>query len=200
LEPFEEETRARGFQIIAGVDEAGRGPLAGPVVAAAVILPRIQKLEGVTDSKLLTPTQREAAYGLIREKAVAVGVGIVEAEEIDRLNILQASRKAMQLAVCHLFLFPDFLLVDGIHAINLSLPQQAIPQGDRRCLSVAAASIIAKVCRDRLMLIYHEEFPEYNFAQHKGYATPEHLQALRQYGYCPIHRRSFKRVKQLPLL
>ncbi len=200
MEPFEEETRARGFQIIAGVDEAGRGPLAGPVVAAAVILPRIQKLEGVTDSKLLTPTQREAAYGLIREKAVAVGVGIVEAEEIDRLNILQASRKAMQLAVCHLFLFPDFLLVDGIHAINLSLPQQAIPQGDRRCLSVAAASIIAKVCRDRLMLIYHEEFPEYNFAQHKGYATPEHLQALRQYGYCPIHRRSFKRVKQLPLL
>lgn len=170
------------------------------MVAAAVILPRIQKLEGVTDSKLLTPTQREAAYGLIREKAVAVGVGIVEAEEIDRLNILQASRKAMQLAVCHLFLFPDFLLVDGIHAINLSLPQQAIPQGDRRCLSVAAASIIAKVCRDRLMLIYHEEFPEYNFAQHKGYATPEHLQALRQYGYCPIHRRSFKRVKQLPLL
>lgn len=200
MEPFEEETRARGFQIIAGVDEAGRGPLAGPVVAAAVILPRIQKLEGVTDSKLLTPTQREAAYGLIREKAVAVGVGIVEAEEIDRLNILQASRKAMQLAVCHLFLFPDFLLVDGIHAINLNLPQQAIPQGDRRCLSVAAASIIAKVCRDRLMLIYHEEFPEYNFAQHKGYATPEHLQALRQYGYCPIHRRSFKRVKQLPLL
>ncbi len=200
MEPFEAETRARGFQIIAGVDEAGRGPLAGPVVAAAVILPRVRKLEGIADSKLLTPAQREAAYGLIRKKAVAVGVGIVEAEEIDRLNILQASRKAMQLAVCHLFLFPDFLLVDGIHAIDLNLPQQAIPQGDRRCLSVAAASIMAKVCRDRLMQIYHEEFPEYNFAQHKGYATPEHLQALRQYGYCPIHRRSFKWVNQIPLL
>ncbi len=200
MEPFEAETRARGFQIIAGVDEAGRGPLAGPVVAAAVILPRVRKLEGIADSKLLTPAQREAAYGLIRKKAVAVGVGIVEAEEIDRLNILQASRKAMQLAVCHLFLFPYFLLVDVIHAIDLNLPQQAIPQGDRRCLSVAAASIMAKVCRDRLMQIYHEEFPEYNFAQHKGYATPEHLQALRQYGYCPIHRRSFKWVKQIPLL
>lgn len=200
MEPFEAETRARGFQIIAGVDEAGRGPLAGPVVAAAVILPRVRKLEGVADSKLLTSTQREAAYGLIRKKGVAVGVGIVEAEEIDRLNILQASRKAMQLAVCHLFLFPDFLLVDGIHQIDLNLPQQAIPQGDRRCLSVAAASIIAKVCRDRLMQIYHEEFPEYNFAQHKGYATPEHLRALRQYGRCPIHRRSFRWVNQPVLL
>jgi ribonuclease HII len=200
VEPFEAEVRARGFRLIAGLDEAGRGPLAGPVVAAAVILPETGKLKGVNDSKKLSASQREELFSLLFEKARAVGIGIVEAEEIDRLNILRASLKAMKLATENLPLRPDFLLIDGIHSLTLPLAQQAIPQGDQRCLSIAAASIVAKVTRDRLMMAYHDQYPQYNFAQHKGYGTKEHLQAIRQYGCCPLHRQSFKAIYQLTLL
>jgi len=200
VEPFEAEVRIRGFRVVAGLDEAGRGPLAGPVVAAAVVLPPKGKWTGVDDSKKLSPAQRENIFPLLLEKALGVGVGIVEAQEIDRLNILQASLKAMQLAVEKLPLPPDFLLIDGIHALRLPLPQQTIPKGDQRCLSIAAASIVAKVTRDRLMTAYHDQYPQYNFARHKGYGTKEHLQAIRKYGCCPLHRQSFRTIYQLSLL
>jgi ribonuclease HII len=199
-EPFEDQARKQGFQSIAGVDEAGRGPLAGPVVAAAVVIPRIRGLKGVADSKTLTADQREKALSLIQKRALGIGIGIVEAEEIDRLNILQASLKAMALAVKNLPLPPDFLLIDGLHSLNLPLQQQAIPKGDGRCLSIAAASIVAKVARDRLMEAYHQIYPQYNFAKHKGYGTREHLRAIQKHGCCPIHRQSFKTIYQLSLL
>jgi ribonuclease HII len=200
VEPFEAEVRARGYRVIAGLDEAGRGPLAGPVVAAAMVLPETGNWQGVDDSKKLSAGQREEVYSLLQEKARAVGIGIVEAQEIDRVNILQASLKAMKLAVESLPLRPDFLLIDGIHSLNIPLAQKAIPKGDQRCLSIAAASIVAKVTRDRLMRAYHDQYPQYNFAQHKGYGTKEHLQAIRQYGCCPLHRQSFRAIYQLSLL
>jgi len=199
-EPFEEKAREQGFQVIAGLDEAGRGPLAGPVVAAAVVLPATRTLKGVADSKTLTAEQREKALVLIRKRALGIGVGIVEAEEIDRLNILQASLKAMELAVKSLPFPPDFLLIDGLHTLHLPLRQQAMPKGDGRCLSIAAASIVAKVTRDGLMVAYHEKYPQYNFAKHKGYGTREHLQALQKHGCCPLHRQSFRTIYQLALL
>ena len=200
MEPFEAEVRTRGFRVIAGLDEAGRGPLAGPVVAAAVVLPPKGNWTGVDDSKKLSAGQRENLFPLLYEKALGVGVGIVGVQEIDRLNILQASLKAMQLAVEKLPLPPDFLLIDGIHALRVPLPQQTIPKGDQRCLSIAAASIVAKVTRDRLMTAYHDQYPQYNFARHKGYGTKEHLQAIRKYGCCPLHRQSFRTIYQLSLL
>ena len=200
MEPFEAEARARGFRVIAGLDEAGRGPLAGPVVAAAVVLPETGKWEGIDDSKKLSAGQREKAFSQLLKKARGVGIGIVEAQEIDRLNILRASLKAMKLAVENLPLRPDFLLIDGIHSLSLPLAQQAIPKGDQRCISIAAASIVAKVTRDQLMMAYHDQYPEYNFAHHKGYGTKEHFQAIRQYGCCPLHRQSFKAIYQLTLL
>ena len=200
MEPFEEEVRSRGFRVVAGLDEAGRGPLAGPVVAAAVVLRPDGPLRGIDDSKKLSAARREEIFGLLSAKAGALGVGIVEAREIDRLNILKASLKAMELAVENLAVMPDFLLIDGIHSLNLPLAQRAIPKGDRRCFSIAAASIVAKVTRDRLMMAYHEKYPEYNFARHKGYGTKEHLEAIRRYGCCPIHRQSFKSIYQPSLL
>jgi ribonuclease HII len=200
MEPFEAEARARKFRVIAGLDEAGRGPLAGPVVAAAVVLPEVGRLKGIDDSKKLSAGQREEAFSLLLKEATAVGIGIVEAPEIDRLNILRASLKAMELAVENLPLTPDFLLIDGLHSLSLPLSQLAVPKGDQRCLSIAAASIVAKVTRDRLMMAYHDKYPEYNFAQHKGYGTKAHLQAIRKYGCCPLHRQSFKTIYQLSLL
>jgi ribonuclease HII len=199
-EPFEAQARNQGFRVIAGLDEAGRGPLAGPVVAAAVVLPPTRSMKGVADSKTISAEQREKALVLIQEKALGIGVGIVEAEEIDRLNILRASLKAMKLALQGLFLSPDCLFIDGLHTLDLPLKQQAIPKGDGRCLSIAAASIVAKVTRDRLMVDYHERYPQYNFARHKGYVTREHLQAIRDHGCCPIHRQSFRTIYQLSLL
>ena len=199
-ELFEEKARRQGFQVITGLDEAGRGPLAGPVVAAAVVLPRTRSMQGVADSKTLKAEQREKALSLIRKRALGIGVGIVEAEEIDRLNILQASLKAMELALQDLSLSPDCLLIDGLHTLRLPLNQQAIIKGDGRCLSIAAASIVAKVTRDRLMVDYHERYPQYNFARHKGYGTREHLQAIREHGCCPLHRQSFRTIYQLSLL
>jgi len=169
-------------------------------VAAAVILPPMKKWVGVDDSKKLSPEQREKAFSLILQQEAAVGIGIVDAREIDRLNILRASLKAMEQAVQNLPLSPDFLLIDGIHSLTLPLAQRAIPKGDQRCQSIAAASIVAKVTRDRLMVAYHAEYPQYNFAKHKGYGTKEHLQAIRQYGHCPIHRQSFKPIYQLSFL
>ena len=200
MEPFEKEIRARGFRLVAGLDEAGRGPLAGPVVAAAVILPPRARLSGVDDSKKLSPKQREEAFALLQEKASAIGIGIVEAGEIDQMNIHQASLRAMEKAVAELPVVPDFLFIDGLHTLNLSLPQKAIVKGDQKCLSIAAASVVAKVTRDRIMTAYHEEYPEYNFVRHKGYGTKEHFQAIEKYGCCPLHRQSFRRIYQLTLL
>jgi ribonuclease HII len=200
VEPFEKEIRAKGFRLVAGLDEAGRGPLAGPVVAAAVVLPHRARLPGVDDSKKLSAPKREEIFSLLQKKASAIGVGIVEAEEIDRLNIHQASLKAMEKAVAALPLPPDFLLIDGLFTLNLPLPQMAVVKGDQKCLSVAAASIVAKVTRDRIMIARHREYPEYNFARHKGYGTKEHLQAIEKYGRCPLHRLTFRRHRQPVLL
>lgn len=200
MEPFEKEIRAKGFRLVAGLDEAGRGPLAGPVVAAAVVLPHRARLPGVDDSKKLSAPKREEIFSLLQKKASAIGVGIVEAEEIDRLNIHQASLKAMEKAVAALPLPPDFLLIDGLFTLNLPLPQMAVVKGDQKCLSVAAASIVAKVTRDRIMIARHREYPEYNFARHKGYGTKEHLQAIEKYGRCPLHRLTFRRHRQPVLL
>lgn len=188
---FEQQARSRGYTQIAGIDEAGRGPLAGPVVAAAVILQPDLPLIGVNDSKKLTERQRELLFELIQQQALAVGVGIVDAATIDRINILQATRQAMLEAVHQLALQPDLLLIDGITPIATQLPQQTIKQGDQRSASIAAASIIAKVTRDRLMLDYDQQFPHYGFARHKGYGSAAHLAALRSHGPCPIHRLSF---------
>lgn len=200
MEPFEKEIRAEGFKLVAGLDEAGRGPLAGPVVAAAVVLPTRVRLPGVDDSKRLSAKQREESFSLLQKSASTIGIGIVEAEEIDQLNIHRASLKAMEKAVSALSCCPDFLLIDGLFTLNLPLPQKAIVKGDQKCLSVAAASIVAKVTRDRIMMAYHREYPEYNFARHKGYGTREHLEAIEKYGRCPLHRRTFRRNDQIAFL
>ncbi len=177
------------------MDEAGRGPLAGPVVAAAVILPASFDLPGVNDSKQLTHRQRDRLFDQIRDRAASVGVGRVDADDIDRLNILQASRRAMALAVAALDPRPDFLLIDGKHDIPVELPQRPIVKGDARSISIAAASIIAKVTRDRLMQRYHAKFPQFGFDRHKGYPTKAHKAAIALYGPCPIHRRTFRGVR-----
>jgi ribonuclease HII len=194
---LDEFIRLRGHERLAGVDEVGRGPLAGPVVAAAVILPPSVALDGVDDSKALPPQRRELLAGRIREVALGVGLGVMEPRDIDRLNILRASLLAMQLAVESLDPPPDALLIDGAVGLALPVPQYPIVKGDRRSLAIAAASIIAKVHRDRLMESYHQLYPQYGFHRHKGYATSEHLEALRKYGCCPIHRRSFRTIRQI---
>lgn len=194
---FETACRAEGYRLVAGLDEAGRGPLAGPVVAAAVILPPGERYPGVTDSKKLRPADRERAFDRIREKALAFAVAEVGHEEIDTLNILAASLKAMEKAVRGLSPAPGFLLIDGIFPLDIDIPQQCIKKGDQRSQTVAAASILAKVTRDRLMEAYHEQYPQYNFRMNKGYGTREHLEALKAHGVCPVHRRSFKGVKEL---
>jgi len=193
---FEEQAKKRGFANVAGVDEAGRGPLAGPVVAAAVILPEAFELPGLTDSKKLTAQKRDDLFYLIRSQASAIGVGIVSAEEIDRINILQATLRAMSLAVQRLKLSADFVLVDGITTIPLPLVQQALKKGDSRSLSVAAASIIAKVLRDRLMIAFDRRYPGYGLAKHKGYGSAEHMAAIARLGPCPLHRKTFGGVRE----
>ncbi len=194
---FETEWLAKGYSRIAGLDEAGRGPLAGPVVAAAVILPPGERYPGITDSKKLKPADRDKGYDLILEHALAFAVSEVSCEEIDELNILVASRKAMERAVRGLSLEPGFLLIDGIVPLESDIPQKCIKKGDQRSQSVAAASILAKVTRDRLLEAYHQQYPQYNFKKNKGYGTREHLEALKAHGVCPIHRRSFRGVKEL---
>lgn len=191
---YEKEACHQGFQLVAGVDEAGRGPLAGPVVAAAVILPQAALLKGVDDSKKLTPGQREACFQEISSCASRVGIGSVDAPDIDRMNVLQATFHAMIQAIEKLEILPDFLLIDGPYRLPLGIPQKGIPQGDRKSLTIAAASIVAKVYRDRLMSDYHSLYPVYGFDQHKGYGTPHHLEAIRRHGPCPLHRMSFKGV------
>ena len=193
---FEKESAAQGHGRIAGVDEAGRGPLAGPVVSAAVILPVTFEPGRVNDSKLLTPRKREQAFQRIYAEADAIGIGIVDAIEIDRINILQASRLSMAIAVANLKPQPDLLLIDGKFDIPYDLPQQPLIKGDSRSISIAAASIVAKVSRDRLMQRYHDDFPQFGFDRHKGYATQAHKAAIAANGPCPIHRLTFKSVSE----
>jgi len=193
---FEERARRRGFSAIAGIDEAGRGPLAGPVVAAAVILPAGFILPGLTDSKQVSEKKRCELFPLIRERAMAVGLGISHAEEIDRINILQATLRAMTLAVQRLCVRTDYLLIDGITSLPLSLSQETLKKGDSRSLSIAAASIVAKVVRDRMMCGYDRRYPGYGFSGHKGYGSREHLEAIARLGPTPIHRRTFRGVRE----
>ncbi len=196
FELFEERLRQSGCCLPAGVDEAGRGPLAGPVVAAAVILPPRYDLPGLADSKKLSARRREQLFGSIRQQAVAVGVGFCSAAEIDRHNILQASLLAMRQAVMRLHPAADALLVDGLQTLALPLPQQALVKGDARCASVAAASIIAKVVRDRIMRVFDRRYPGYGFARHKGYGSAEHRRRIAELGPCPLHRASFRGVRE----
>ena len=191
---FEREALGRGYHRLAGLDEAGRGPLAGPVVASAVLLPSGALLPGLRDSKKLTAAQREHFYGEISRLAEGIGIGTVGPEVIDAVNILEATRLAMKQAVSALPVPPDFLLIDALTLPDIGIAQRALVRGDDLSQSIAAASVIAKVTRDRLMVEYHRRFPQYNFRAHKGYGTAEHLQALERYGPCPIHRRSFRRV------
>jgi len=193
---FEKKLMAEGYAGIAGVDEAGRGPLAGPVVSAAVVLPASFKAPGINDSKKLTRRQRERFFDLILDQADAVGVGRVDVDEIDRINILQAARLSMAKAVAELSPQPQFLLIDGKFGIAVDLPQAPIIKGDARSISIAAASIIAKVHRDRLMLDYHKEFPQFGFDRHKGYPTKAHKAAIAHHGPCSIHRRTFRGVSE----
>ncbi|MCY3826629.1 MAG: ribonuclease HII [Candidatus Dadabacteria bacterium] len=181
-------------RIIAGVDEAGRGCLAGPVVAGAVILDENRPIHGLRDSKALSEKRRNELFEQIREKALAYSVGMTAAEEIDRINILRAALLAMEKAVLSLGRKPDFLLIDGNSKTSLPIRQKAIIKGDSKCASIAAASIVAKVTRDRMMTEIEREYPGYGFSRHKGYPTKEHLGALRNLGPCPIHRKSFKGV------
>ena len=191
---YESLFRKAGYRLIAGVDEVGRGPLAGPVVAAAVILPEGVVLGGVRDSKEMTESAREKAFPLIHEKALSVGVGVVSAEDIDRTNILRASLQAMKQAILSLDPQPEFCLVDGIHPVPVPIPFRCLKKGDRRSHSISAASIVAKVYRDRIMCSFHEKFPVYGFSENKGYGTAQHLAALREQGACPIHRTTFRGV------
>jgi len=192
---FEREIRKQGFQLIAGIDEAGRGPLAGPVVAAAVILPEEFYLPGIDDSKKLSEQSREEYFAYIQSEAIAVGVGIIDAQEIDSINILEAAKKAMLNAVSELTVSPDYLLVDAVK-LETPYPAEALIKGDARSVTIAAASIIAKVTRDRLMKEIDKEYPHYGFASNMGYGTAVHLDALRNYGVTPYHRKSFSPVKE----
>lgn len=191
LDNFEKELYSKGVGLIAGIDEAGRGPLAGPVVAAAVILPRCAGLSGIRDSKKLTPKQRDRFYEKIMKVAVAHGVGIIEPEEIDKVNIFRASLKAMRVAVDNLSVNPEYLLIDGPYGIEHSIPQQPIKKGDELSRSIAAASIIAKVTRDRIMCEMERVYPKFGFSVHKGYGTVKHFEELASNGPTPIHRRTF---------
>jgi len=194
--PYRYEAQAwrAGIARIAGLDEAGRGPLAGPVVAAAVILAPDRRVRKLCDSKLLTPERREALFHAITTHAVGVGVGIIDHTTIDRVNILQATRLAMLEALRQLAVAPDLVITDFVKLPGLTCPQRNLVNGDARCATVAAASIIAKVTRDRLMVEADQQFPEYGFARHKGYATVQHLAALDRHGPCPLHRRTFAGV------
>ena len=193
---FERQTRSNGYQLVAGIDEAGRGPLAGPVVAAAVILPAGLLIKGVNDSKKLSPDTRERLFDIIMSQAVSVGIGMGSAELIDRINILQATRHAMLTAVSQLAPQPDYILIDGISTINTSIPQKTIKKGDSLSLSIAAASIIAKVTRDRLMRELDVIHPGYGFSGHKGYGSALHMEAIRRLGPSPVHRLTFGGVKE----
>lgn len=192
---FEEQARSEGYRLIAGVDEVGRGCLAGPVVAAACILDNSKPYpDGIDDSKKLTAAKRERIATELRECAVAYGIGQIEADEIDRINILEATKKAMIIAIDSLSPAADFLLIDALRLKLCPLPQKAIIKGDSISVSIAAASILAKTYRDELMTAYDTEYPQYGFAGHKGYGAATHFAALRQFGPCPLHRKTFRGV------
>lgn len=181
----------KGYEYIAGIDEAGRGPLAGPVVAACVMLPKDSFIAGLDDSKKLSEKKREALYNIITEKALAYGIGIVDEKYIDKVNILNATKKAMCKAVSSLKLKPEILLIDAVKLDDISIEQFSIIKGDKKSVSIAAASIIAKVTRDRIITEMDLLYPQYGFKKHKGYGTREHIEAIKKYGFCPIHRMSF---------
>jgi ribonuclease HII len=197
LDDMERALADKGYQAICGVDEVGRGPLAGPVVAAAVILPIDLELEGLNDSKKLSPKRREMLFEQIAQAEIPCAVGVIDHQDIDRINILQASLAAMRKAVMELNPRADFVLVDGKFTVpNISQPQFALVGGDGRCRAIAAASIVAKVTRDRIMVRLEELYPQFSFSRHKGYPTPAHLEELREHGPCEIHRRSFRPVAE----
>ena len=190
---LENEIYAEGFSLICGVDEAGRGPLAGPVYAAAVILPRDAVIEGLNDSKKLTEKKREALFDVITERALTYGIASASVEEIEKLNILNATFLAMNRAIDKLDPIPELALIDGNRSTGIAMPSRCVVKGDSRCADIAAASILAKVSRDRYMLTLAEKYPQYHFEQHKGYGTKLHYEALREYGPSPEHRPSFLR-------
>jgi ribonuclease HII len=196
MDYFEKMYTGRGYHRIAGVDEVGRGPLAGPVVAAAVILPQEGIGEELFDSKKISPEKRAHLHQSILSRALGVGIGIVGQEEIDLTNILRATLKAMAQAIENLPAPPDFILIDGNQVIQIPFPQKPIEKGDQLSTSIAAASIIAKVTRDRMMMEFHQKFPHYNFAKHKGYGTKEHRRAIETFGICELHRKTFRGVKE----
>ncbi|MCX8069675.1 MAG: ribonuclease HII [Thermodesulfovibrionales bacterium] len=189
---FDNQFRKDNCSLIAGIDEAGRGPLAGPVVASAVILPSDLRIDGIRDSKTIPQRERELLYEEIFKRAISIGIGLSTETEIDTFNILQASILAMQRAVVNLSIQPDFLLIDAIKLKDIKINQEPIIKGDTLSASIGAASIIAKVTRDKIMDSLHEQYPEYGFNTHKGYPTRKHIDAIRRFGLCPVHRRSFK--------
>lgn len=194
---YEDQAAAEGYDIVAGVDEAGRGPLAGPVSVAAVILPHDLYLPKINDSKKISAKVREELFAEIQDKAVAIGTALVDAQTIDRVNIYQATINGMYESIFMLKPEPKKVFIDAVQLDNLPMPSESIIKGDAKSASIAAASIIAKVTRDRLMDAYDKQYPEYGFAQHKGYGTAQHIEALKKYGPCPIHRVSFEPVRSL---
>jgi ribonuclease HII len=196
---YDESIRKDGLAVIAGVDEAGRGPLAGPVVASAVILPKGLKIDGIRDSKKIPEKEREELFWAVLLNAVDIGIGIVDSKEIDRINILKATKLAMHNAIMDLANKPDIILIDALNISSIRIKQLSIVKGDAKSASIAAASIIAKVVRDGMMFRYHFMYPQYDFDKHKGYATKAHIDKIREYGPCPIHRKSFQKVMDLTL-
>jgi len=188
---YEKLARHSGFVVIAGIDEAGRGPLAGPVVAAACVLHEQPIFIGLNDSKKVSEKNRNRLFDEIIEKAITFGIGLADHKEIDEINILNATKKAMERAIAQLNPLPDFLLIDAVRLSNVAIQQRSITKGDSLSFSIAAASILAKVTRDRLMVELSELYPQYNFAKHKGYGTKEHYEAIKLHGLCAIHRRTF---------
>lgn len=188
---YENQCRQNGYKLIAGIDEVGRGPLAGPVVTASVILRENDLIEGINDSKKLSAAKRESLYDIILNRAVAYAFGVVSSEEIDSINILQATYKAMRQALSSLSIKPDFVLADAVTIPGIDIKQQGIIKGDAKSISIGAASIIAKVYRDRMMDEYAKIYPEYGFEQNKGYGSQSHIEAIKKFGPCPIHRKTF---------
>lgn len=196
---YDQSLRKQGYLRLAGIDEAGRGPLAGPVVAAAVVLKNGTTIAGLRDSKKVPEDERKSLFSSIRDHAADIGIGIIGPEDIDRLNILRATRRSMEMAVAKLSIAPDILIIDALSLPSVPIQQRSPIKAESVSASVAAASIVAKYTRDKIMLEFHHQYPLYNFAKHKGYATKEHLEMLQRFGPCPIHRRSFFRVMSLEL-
>lgn len=192
---YEKELYKNNITLIAGVDEAGRGPLVGPVVAAAVILPKNYTLEGLNDSKQLSEKKREQFYAILQKEAISIGVGIISAKEIDEINILEASRKAMYIAIENLDVKPEYILSDAMSLNELDIPSRSIIHGDALSLSIAAASVIAKVTRDHIMYELDKKYPEYHYKKNKGYPTKEHLELIKKYGVTDEYRMTYKPVK-----